>query len=96
MKNFFNKIKLFTKLHKVWSTIIAIVIIIIIYFAYTNIFTTASTVQYTFGRVKKGDLVGVIGLGGLGHMAVQLAAAMGADVFVISRSNKKKEDSKRI
>ena len=57
MKNFFNKIKLFTKLHKVWSTIIAIVIIIIIYFAYTNIFTTASTVQYTFGRVKKGDLV---------------------------------------
>ena len=33
--------------------------------------------------------VGVVGFGGLGHMAVQIAKAMGADVTVFSRSNKK-------
>lgn len=44
--------------------------------------------------VTKGSRVGVIGLGGLGHMGVQLAVAMGAEVTVISRSNKK-EDSAR-
>jgi uncharacterized zinc-type alcohol dehydrogenase-like protein len=43
--------------------------------------------------VKKGTRVGVIGLGGLGHMAVKLAAAMGADVTVISRSDAKHADA---
>ena len=38
-------------------------------------------------NVGPGSRVGVVGLGGLGHMAVKLAAAMGADVTVISRSN---------
>src|SRR5262249_11529990 len=33
---------------------------------------------------KEGDRVGVIGLGGLGHLAVKLAASMGADVTVLS------------
>ena len=46
-------------------------------------------------KVKKGDKVGVVGLGGLGHMAVKLAVAMGAEVTVISRSDKKKADSLR-
>lgn len=46
--------------------------------------------------VKKGSRVGVIGLGGLGHMAVKLAVAMGAEVTVISRSHKKEEDAKAI
>lgn len=40
-------------------------------------------------KVTKGTRVGVIGLGGLGHMAVKLAHAMGAEVTVISRSKKK-------
>lgn len=35
----------------------------------------------------------MVGLGGLGHMAVKLAAAMGADVTVISRSGLKKADA---
>jgi uncharacterized zinc-type alcohol dehydrogenase-like protein len=46
--------------------------------------------------VKEGSRVGVIGLGGLGHMAVKLAVAMGADVTVISRSNDKEEQAKEI
>ncbi|MFG1378769.1 NAD(P)-dependent alcohol dehydrogenase [Xanthobacter autotrophicus] len=40
-----------------------------------------------------GSRVGVVGLGGLGHMAVKLAAAMGADVTVISRSKNKEADA---
>ncbi|WP_323134285.1 NAD(P)-dependent alcohol dehydrogenase [Tellurirhabdus rosea] len=39
--------------------------------------------------VKAGDRVGVVGLGGLGHMAVQLAKAMGAQVTVITHSEEK-------
>lgn len=39
--------------------------------------------------IQKGSRVGVIGLGGLGHMAVKLAVAMGAEVTVISRSDSK-------
>jgi uncharacterized zinc-type alcohol dehydrogenase-like protein len=45
--------------------------------------------------IKAGDKVAVIGLGGLGHMAVKLAAAMGADVTVLSTSDKKKADALR-
>ena len=44
-------------------------------------------------NVNKGSRVGVIGLGGLGHMAVKLAHAMGAEVTVISRSDSKKADA---
>ncbi|MDX6770362.1 MAG: NAD(P)-dependent alcohol dehydrogenase [Elusimicrobiota bacterium] len=43
---------------------------------------------------KKGASVGVLGLGGLGHMAVKLAAAMGAKVTVLSRSPGKAKDAK--
>ena len=46
--------------------------------------------------VKEGSRVGVIGLGGLGHMAVKLAVAMGAEVRVISRSNSKEQDAKKL
>ena len=45
---------------------------------------------------RKGDRVGVIGLGGLGHMAVKLAAAMGAEVTVFSTSASKEEDARRL
>lgn len=44
-------------------------------------------------KIKPGDKVAVVGLGGLGHMAVKLAAAMGAEVSVLSRSDKKKSDA---
>ena len=45
---------------------------------------------------KEGDRVGVVGLGGLGHMAVKLAASMGAKVTVLSTSSKKEEDARRL
>jgi uncharacterized zinc-type alcohol dehydrogenase-like protein len=47
-------------------------------------------------KVGKGSRVGVVGLGGLGHMAVKLAAAMGAEVTLFSSSNRKREDAKRL
>ncbi|WP_375772680.1 NAD(P)-dependent alcohol dehydrogenase [Archangium gephyra] len=43
-----------------------------------------------------GKKVAVVGLGGLGHMAVKLAHAMGADVTVLSQSLNKKEDGLRL
>ena len=42
--------------------------------------------------VGPGTRVGVIGLGGLGHVGVKIAAAMGAEVSVLSRTDAKKED----
>ena len=44
-------------------------------------------------KIKAGDKVGIVGLGGLGHMAVKLAAAMDAEVTVLSTSDRKKEDA---
>ena len=43
-----------------------------------------------------GKKVAVVGLGGLGHMAVKLASAMGAEVTVLSQSLKKQEDGLRL
>lgn len=42
---------------------------------------------------KKGDKVAVVGLGGLGHMAVKIAASMGAEVTMLSRSPEKAKDA---
>ncbi len=47
-------------------------------------------------KVGPGTRLGVIGLGGLGHMAVKLGAAMGAEVTVLSQSLKKMEDGLRL
>ena len=47
-------------------------------------------------KVGKGDKVGVVGLGGLGHMGVKLAASMGAEVTMLSHSPSKEEDAKRL
>lgn len=49
--------------------------------------------QWGAGPGKK---VAVIGLGGLGHMAVKIGAAMGAEVTVLSQSLKKQEDGLRL
>ena len=46
--------------------------------------------------VKKGDKVAVVGLGGLGHMAVKLAASMGAEVTMLSRSPGKEKDAQEL
>ncbi len=47
-------------------------------------------------NVRKGVKVGVLGLGGLGHLAVKLAVSMGAEVTVISTSPGKEADAKRL
>jgi uncharacterized zinc-type alcohol dehydrogenase-like protein len=46
--------------------------------------------------VTKGKKVGIVGLGGLGHMGVKFAHALGAQVVVFSTSPKKKEDALRL
>jgi len=46
--------------------------------------------------VTKGKKVGVVGLGGLGHMAVKLAHALAAHVVVFTTSPGKKEDARRL
>lgn len=47
-------------------------------------------------EVGKGDTVGVIGLGGLGHMGVKFAHALGAKVVMISTSPNKAADAQRL
>lgn len=46
--------------------------------------------------ITRGSKVAVMGLGGLGHMAVKLAVALGAEVSILSHSPKKSEDAKRL
>jgi len=47
-------------------------------------------------KVGPGSRVAVVGLGGLGHMAVKIAHAMGAEVTVLSQSLRKQEDGHRL
>jgi uncharacterized zinc-type alcohol dehydrogenase-like protein len=49
--------------------------------------------QWGIGRYHK---LGVVGLGGLGHMAVKIAKAMGTEVTVLSTSENKRQDAKRL
>ncbi|HLX91051.1 MAG TPA: NAD(P)-dependent alcohol dehydrogenase [Puia sp.] len=56
--------------------------------------TTYSPLRYT--QVAKGSKVGVMGLGGLGHMGLKFAAAFGAEVTMISTSAAKEADARRL
>lgn len=47
-------------------------------------------------KVGPGKKVGIVGIGGLGHMGVKLAKAMGAEVIVFTTSPSKVEDAKRL
>lgn len=47
-------------------------------------------------KAGPGKKVAIVGLGGLGHMGVKLAHALGADVTVLSHSDTKREDAKRL
>lgn len=56
--------------------------------------TTYSPLRHA--GVTKGHKVAVLGLGGLGHMAVKFAAAFGAEVTMLSGSPSKEADAKRL
>lgn len=47
-------------------------------------------------KVGKGHRVAVVGLGGLGHMAVKFAASFGAEVTMLSTSPSKEQDARRL
>ncbi|WP_031340846.1 NAD(P)-dependent alcohol dehydrogenase, partial [Xanthomonas maliensis] len=47
-------------------------------------------------KVGPGQRVGVVGLGGLGHMGVKIAKAMGAEVVLFTTSERKREDALRL
>lgn len=47
-------------------------------------------------NVQAGQRVGIVGLGGLGHMGVKLAASMGAEVTVFSTSPSKEADARKL
>ncbi|OPY63432.1 MAG: putative formaldehyde dehydrogenase AdhA [Syntrophorhabdaceae bacterium PtaU1.Bin034] len=53
--------------------------------------TVYSPIRYS--NVKKGDKVGVAGFGGLGHMAVKYAVALGAEVTVFDITEDKRQDA---
>jgi alcohol dehydrogenase (NADP+) len=56
--------------------------------------TTWSPLQHW--KVEKGTNVAVIGLGGLGHMALKLAKALGANVTLFTRSPGKEQDARQL
>jgi len=56
--------------------------------------TTYSPLKYV--GVKEGMKVGVIGLGGLGHMGVKFAVSFGAEVTMLSTSPEKEKDARRL
>jgi uncharacterized zinc-type alcohol dehydrogenase-like protein len=47
-------------------------------------------------KVRAGDKVGIVGLGGLGHVGLKIARAMGADVVLFTTSPAKAEDALRL
>lgn len=56
--------------------------------------TTYSPLKFL--GVREGFRVGILGLGGLGHMGVKLAASFGAEVTVLSRTPEKSDDAERL
>ena len=56
--------------------------------------TTYSPLRH-FG-VRAGDPIAIVGLGGLGHVAVRIAKAIGAHVTVLSHSPGKRDDARRL
>lgn len=56
--------------------------------------TTYSPLRYL--KVGKGTKVGVVGLGGLGHMGVKFAASFGAEVTMLSTSRSKEADARKL
>ena len=55
-----------------------------------------STVFAALQGIKPGDTVGILGVGGLGHLAIQFAAKMGCYVVVLSGSDNKRSEAMRL
>jgi len=51
---------------------------------------------YKRWNVKKGDRVGVVGIGGLGHLGIKFGKAFGAHVVALSSSDKKRDDARAL
>ncbi|KAM9996838.1 hypothetical protein ACTFIZ_001767 [Dictyostelium cf. discoideum] len=47
-------------------------------------------------KFKKGSLIGVLGIGGLGHLAIQFCQKMGYEVIAMSRGNSKEKISRQL
>lgn len=58
--------------------------------------TVYSPLVRALGDDGKGKTVGIIGIGGLGHLAIQFAAALGAEVVAFSRSSSKKDEAVKL
>jgi len=58
--------------------------------------TVYSPLVRNVGTNAKGKTVGIVGIGGLGHLAIQFAAALGAEVYAFSRSSSKKEEAQKM
>lgn len=56
----------------------------------------ATTYNALVSVVKPGDRVGIIGIGGLGHLAVQFARKLGTEVVVFSTSRDKEEEARKL
>jgi D-arabinose 1-dehydrogenase-like Zn-dependent alcohol dehydrogenase len=56
---------------------------------------TVFNALHTYG-IKSTDRVGIMGVGGLGHLAIQFAAKQGCDVVVFSGSDNKKEEAQKL
>lgn len=57
-----------------------------------GITTYSPMMQY---KMKKGDKVGVVGIGGLGHMAIKIAVSKGAEVYAFTTSASKENDIRK-
>lgn len=56
----------------------------------------ATTYNALVQVVKPGDRVGIIGIGGLGHLAIQFARKLGTEVVVFSTSKGKEDEAKKL
>ncbi|KAF2464110.1 GroES-like protein [Lindgomyces ingoldianus] len=56
----------------------------------------ATTYSALVDVLKPGERVGIVGIGGLGHLAIQFASKLGAQVVVFSTSRNKEEEAKQL
>ncbi len=56
---------------------------------------TVFNALFSYG-IKPTETVGIMGVGGLGHLAIQFAAKMGCDVVVLSGSDRKKDEAMKL